>query len=51
MKEAKILMGPQSYRLIELSNLVGAFQPLHKLASGGELRVSEVEARRLGIAL
>ena len=39
MKEAKILMGPHSYRLIELSNLVCAFQPLHKLASGGELRV------------
>ena len=36
MKEAKILMGPHSYRLIELSNLVCAFQPLHKLASGGD---------------
>ena len=39
MKEAKILMGPHSYRLIELSNLVCTFQPLHKLASGGEYKV------------
>jgi hypothetical protein len=40
--------GAHSYRLIELSNVVSSFQPLHHCQSGGELKVSEDEARRYG---
>ncbi|CAB4040580.1 Hypothetical predicted protein [Paramuricea clavata] len=37
--------GAYSYRLIELSNLVSAFQPLHECEFGGELKVGDDEAR------
>ena len=40
--------GAYSYRLIELSNLVSAFQPLHECEFGGELKVGDDEARRYG---
>ena len=40
--------GAHSYRLIELSNLVSAFQPLYNCPSGGQLKVSDDEAHRHG---
>ncbi|CAB4026151.1 THAP domain-containing 2, partial [Paramuricea clavata] len=40
--------GAYSYRLIELSNLVSAFQPLHKCEFGGELKVGDDEAYKYG---
>ena len=40
--------GAHSYRLIELSNFVSAFQPLHNCPSGGQLKVGDDEAHRYG---
>jgi hypothetical protein len=40
--------GEYGYRLIELSNLANAFQSLHNCESGGELKVTDYEARRYG---
>ena len=40
--------GEYGYRLIELSNLGNAFQSLHNCESGGELKVTDDEARRYG---
>ena len=40
--------GEYSYRLIEFSNLANAFQSLHNCESGGELNVTDDEARRYG---
>lgn len=40
--------GEYGYRLIELSNLANAFQSLHNCESGGELKVTDDEARRYG---
>ena len=53
LKEAKTersedVDGAYSYRLIELSNLVNAFEPLHECEFGGELKVGDDEARRYG---
>ena len=40
--------GEYGYRPIELSNLANAFQSLHNCESGGELKVTDDEARRYG---
>ena len=37
-----------SYRLVELSSLLKAFQPLHQCEVGGELTMSEDEALMYG---
>ena len=44
----EVLDGAYSYRLVELSNLVSAFQPLHTCELGGELKVIEDKSRRYG---